>query len=100
MTSQNSDNPCLDLTTTESADHYHRTDARVGFPSCQVTKLFIHAKSSLDREVDHARIGVGIDEKGSDEDDEGQVLTSVNFGWAETDSLGCRKHPSTDDHHL
>ena len=35
-----------------------------------------------------------------DEDDEGQVLTSVDFGWAETDSLGCRKHPSTDDHHL
>ena len=38
--------------------------------------------------------------KMGDEDDEGQVLTSVDFGWAETDSLGCRKHPSTDDHHL
>ena len=59
----------------------------MGFPSCQVTKLFIHAKSSLDREVDHARIGVGIDEKGSDEDEDIDIgkfrLGGDGFSWVQ-----------------
>ena len=61
-----------------------------------VVALSFLARRCVEQKDDHAE--VGIDDKGMMK--MVQILTSVNFGWAETDSLGCRKHPSTDDHHL